>query len=136
MKILNHTFLKTFTVLAFLLLVSCSNDDNPYNENDPILGTWKLLGWGAEGDYVSEFDSCENVILTFNLNGTGTLSVQGCDYEDRTESLIWKLDGVEDTYKIKRESDTEPAILIATFPENKMTLTPIGKAYSEIYAKQ
>ncbi|GGW39144.1 lipocalin family protein [Arenibacter certesii] len=122
-------------LIGFLILTSCSSNDNDERENDAlIIGTWN-------GKTTSDGEIPENDIITFNSNNTATFICRSfCIEYNGIES------SVDGTWELNKnilslfwdENDVEHITVseITKYTLTLKTITPNGKEYIEYYEKE
>ena len=120
------------TLILCIWSISGCGDDNPtkYNDNE-LIGSWLRT-------YVGESPSTDETILTFNTNGTGTVTDDSYG-PGESDPLKWSTNEAsttltlvyptDDDYTITYNYDITDLILILSYTEE-------GHAFSETYEKQ
>ena len=114
-------------VIAIMLSVSCSKDDNSNLNDSALVGTWGF----TETEEVYD----EEQVITFNSDSSGIL-VYSITFDGRTESvdynLTWSTSGNKLTIEMNEEAETGNYSITG----NKLTINNMENDYVEVYTKQ
>jgi len=114
-------------VIAIMLSVSCSKDDNSNLNDSALVGTWGF----TETEEVYD----EEQLITFNSDFSGIL-VYSITFDGRTESvdynLTWSTSGNKLTIEMNEEAETGNYSITG----NKLTINNTENDYVEVYTKQ
>jgi hypothetical protein len=114
-------------VIAVMLSVSCSKDDNSNLNDSALVGTWGF----TETEEVYD----EEQVITFNSDFSGIL-VYSITFDGRTESvdynLTWSTSGNKLTIEMNEEAETGNYSITG----NKLTINNMENDYVEVYTKQ
>jgi|TARA_R110002051_G_scaffold230597_1_gene292584 hypothetical protein len=122
-------------LIGFLILLSCSSNDNNESENDAlIIGTWN-------GKTTSDGEIPENDIIKFNSNNTVTFICRSiCMKYNGIESSVsgtWELN--KNILSLFWDEDDVEHITVSEITKYTLTLKTItqnGKEYIEYYEKE
>lgn len=136
MKNLKHFFLASFVLSSLFLFISCSSDDDNPTTAPSIFGTWKYIGYVEDGEYFDDADACESQLLTINIDNTGTMEINDCDFGNQSADITWEhITG--NKYNVTALGNTTSVFL--TFPSGNdiMHITVEGDpTYSEVMKRQ
>lgn len=135
MKNFNHLLFRGLIICSIFLFLSCSGDDDS-NASPSIFGTWKYIGYVADGEYFDDLDECESGTITINQDNTGVVVTEDCDFGTQTAPFTWEnISG--NKYSLTALGNTSTVFLDFPSGSNIMHITVEGdETYSDVYQKQ
>lgn len=134
MKYERFSFLKVFTVILLLGLVFAGCEKEVVNDNDdPIIGNWKLKAYVSNGDttdvsnitcfkdsYINVTATTMSVKTMAPKSGGGCETVEGSSNWENSNGRYWQVEGSEKTWLNITLSDNN-SILSVNTPSQTVT---------------